>query len=320
MAFKISKKGVLKEYTQELGETTLVIPDGVESIDAFVFRNCKDIQNVFIPLSVTKIGDSAFEGCESIKTLSIPDTLADFGWRAFHGCKSLKDNKGFVIINSVLFGYFGEDEIVDIPHGVTRIGEFAFDGCDYVTQITIPDSVTTISPRAFDSIQGDPLNIREIFIPESVREIGEMAFTGHNLKIIIDGKDTKLKSLDGMPDVYSNRIYVLNKMSLTKLWDENQKQSVLSFAEDYVNSVAIPESRRKNYISFLSRSKKVYYAIAAKEPKLLQCMTKERIIKKDEIDSLLALVQKEENPESILLILEYKNNLGIKTEKRKAQL
>ena len=320
MAFKISKNGVLKEYTEEPGVTYIVIPNSVECIADYVFRDCKGIQNVIIPESVTKIGDSVFEGCENLISLSIPDTLTNIGWRAFHGCKGLIDSKGFVIVNGVLFGYFGEDEVVEIPYGTTRIAEFAFEDCGHVTKITIPDSVTIISPRAFDSIKGNPVNIRDIFIPESVIEIGELAFSGgKNLRIIIDGKNTKLRCLDGMTDVYANRIYILNRMSLTKLWKEEQELSILAFAEDYCIGADIPSFRKNNYISFLSRSRKDYYALAAKELKLLQLLISERIIKKDEIDSVLELIQKDGFYEIISLMMEYKDSFESKKKEENKQ-
>ena len=52
----------------------------------------------------------------------------------------------FEIENGILKKYIpesGETEVV-IPDGVTRIGKLAFCGCDRLTSITIPDSLTSI--------------------------------------------------------------------------------------------------------------------------------------------------------------------------------
>ena len=56
---------------------------------------------------------------------------------------------------------------------VTTIGERAFDDCEYLTKITIPDSVTSIAGHAFAACK----SLTSITIPESVTSIGEWAFT-----------------------------------------------------------------------------------------------------------------------------------------------
>jgi uncharacterized repeat protein (TIGR02543 family) len=55
---------------------------------------------------------------------------------------------------------------------VTKIGEKAFYGCEYINKITIPESVTSIGDEAF----GECDNLKSIEIPDSVISIGERAF------------------------------------------------------------------------------------------------------------------------------------------------
>ena len=57
---------------------------------------------------------------------------------------------------------------------VTSIGEAAFQNCDGLTEITIPDSVTGIGSYAFQNCDG----LTEITIPDSVTSIGDGAFFG----------------------------------------------------------------------------------------------------------------------------------------------
>ena len=61
---------------------------------------------------------------------------------------------------------------ITIPDGVTSIGSCAFDGCTALTEITIPASVTYIEPWTF----GDCTALTEITIPASVTSIGSCAF------------------------------------------------------------------------------------------------------------------------------------------------
>ena len=54
--------------------------------------------------------------------------------------------------------YFGEDEELTVPaeldgHPVTSIGDWAFDGCDSLTSITLPDGVISIGANPFASCE-----------------------------------------------------------------------------------------------------------------------------------------------------------------------
>ena len=61
---------------------------------------------------------------------------------------------------------------VEILDGVTSIGDYAFSGCERITNIEIPESVTSIGEGAFASCS----SLTSIVIPESVTSIGEWAF------------------------------------------------------------------------------------------------------------------------------------------------
>ena len=61
---------------------------------------------------------------------------------------------------------------VILSPGVTTIGNYAFQKCDSITSITIPDTVISIGSHAFE----DCIKLASVAIPGSVMTIGEAAF------------------------------------------------------------------------------------------------------------------------------------------------
>ena len=65
-------------------------------------------------------------------------------------------------------------ESVEIPSGVTSIGNYAFRNCTSLTSVLIPDSVTSIGSYAFYNCS----SLVSIEIPSGVTSIGSYAFSG----------------------------------------------------------------------------------------------------------------------------------------------
>lgn len=89
------------------------------------------------------------------------------------------DDAEFELLNGALIRYNGPGGDVIIPDGITAIGENVFSeaslsGRERLTSVTIPDSVTTISARAFYRCS----QLTSVSIPGSVTGIGDHAFAG----------------------------------------------------------------------------------------------------------------------------------------------
>ena len=160
-----------------------IIPSSVTSIGDSAFAGCSSLSNIAIPSSVNSIGDKAFWDCCSLTSIVIPDSVTSIGDGAFCGCSSLKyisipksviclngnpffrwDGKleclspNFIYEDDVLFNkdkskiISCRDQVIIsyiIPGSVTSIGDYAFEGCSFLSDIVIPTSVTSIGRGAF---------------------------------------------------------------------------------------------------------------------------------------------------------------------------
>jgi hypothetical protein len=140
---------------------------------------------------------------------------------------------------------------VTIGNGVTSIGAYAFRNCTGLTSITIPNSVTSIGEYAFDGCSG----LTSVTIPNSVTSIGGYAFSGctgltsvtipNSVKSIGDSfYNTKLKSVTIGSGVLSIGTYAFRYDSssgakpVKVIWLTNTPPTNYSDAAGTVNYVA----------------------------------------------------------------------------------
>lgn len=75
----------------------------------------------------------------------------------------------------VPWGIWCEEDIqrVVIEEGCTSVDDFAFSGCDCLTEVVLPDSLQSIGEDAFDSCE----SLTQIALPDTIQYIGEFAFS-----------------------------------------------------------------------------------------------------------------------------------------------
>ena len=161
---------LLVGYKGNVPTGDLVIKEGTTCIGYQAFNYCTGLTSVTIPESLTHVDYRAFYNCAGLTAVHITDLAAwckiEFQWDDI----SSSSNPLFYAHHLYLNG----EEMTDlvIPDGVTSICRYAFDNCTGLTSVIIPEGVTRISSEAFRSCG----NLTSVTIPQSMTTIGSMAF------------------------------------------------------------------------------------------------------------------------------------------------
>ena len=164
----------------------VVLPDTITKIGEYSFATCTKLEKIRMSKNLTQIGNGAFMHCSSLKVAEIPDSVESIGKCAFAYCTSLKEFR--------------------IPENLEQIGEGVFMGCQNIAGFTgasttracinaggmlySPDGSTLL---AYSAEAGEncavaegtefigygafaKAKVREISLPDSLREIGGYAF------------------------------------------------------------------------------------------------------------------------------------------------
>lgn len=111
--------------------TSVVIPEGVTSIEANVFLSCTGIKSVTLPKGLKSVGSTAFANCEFLEEVHISDVAA---WCAV-SFENTHSNP--LAIGSTFDKLYVNGELVHelvIPEGVELDGAMLADGTDYTAK------------------------------------------------------------------------------------------------------------------------------------------------------------------------------------------
>ena len=192
--------------------TSIAIPDSVTSIGEHAFSNCTSLASITIPDSVTRIEDYAFIGCYKLvevynkSSLEITAGSSDHGEVARYakhvyteeGGSWLSDTEdGFCFLydgeTGYLVAYLGNETELTLPESFTaydgtvvseyQINDYAFEDCDSLTSVTIPDSVTSVGSYAFSGCN----NIASATMP--AHAIGDIPKSNIKTVVITSGEN-----------------------------------------------------------------------------------------------------------------------------------
>lgn len=184
--------------------TDMTIPEGVTSIEYGAFYNCTGIVTYSLPSTLKTIGSSVFYKNTGLVRLNIPGSVQSIGENSLDSCTNLVmlsfedgdticEEKAFLQDCPLRTVYIGRDLKYDSQNkenGRNRYGYTQyktmyspFYGMESLVKVNFSknDKVKQI----WDNLFRDCINIKSISLPQSLRSIGQFAFSGlTNLKEI----------------------------------------------------------------------------------------------------------------------------------------
>ena len=174
------RDGVLIAFPHYSEAESCVIPEGVTRIGNLAFYACHHLKQVTFPDGLLEIGHGAFLMCNHLEAIDLPDSVIRLEDSAFMRNSDVKYLRLPAGLTEIVSNF--EDMSItglEIPESV-RVIDRSFYSLPNLTEVVIPDSVSTISHDSFAYCK----NLAVITIPASVTEIG-CRFAGCSDSLVI---------------------------------------------------------------------------------------------------------------------------------------
>ena len=170
-------------YKHRASITSIEFSQATSHITSYAFSDLYNVKEIVIPNSVEAIDDYAFIGCSSAELIDIPISVATWGTKVFNGCVNVSTiitqnqtdiNKDASLWDATVGSSAqASGKEVKLIVNSKSIGQYAFYGLSTVTDVTIPDSLSSINDYAFYGfVSPFSLNLT------AASKIGEKAFYG----------------------------------------------------------------------------------------------------------------------------------------------
>ncbi|HEM3716416.1 TPA: leucine-rich repeat protein [Streptococcus suis] len=152
---------------ESTGIATFIVPEGVTEIGKYALRDNKttDKDSVF--------GSSSSEPVKwaGLTNVILPSTLTKIDNRTFESTsiKFIDIPNGVSEIGEGAFRFSPDLETVKLPKELKKLGGYLFEGNEKMTLLVLPDKVESIDVNAFVNMP----NLEKVYIPASVNSIGE---------------------------------------------------------------------------------------------------------------------------------------------------
>lgn len=275
---------MLLEYKGTMPQnTTVTVKDGTYAINALAFYNQSNLIDVVVPDSVERVGVNAFYGTSWFKSKPYYEAVYlgkvlyyyNFPWRVIKD-SDIKDEfvipEGIVSVSESAFDSHCPFKNIILSNSLEHIGAFAFYQCDYLEKVTVPtdSKLKHIGNAAFygdenlesfsfpDGFERLDINvfiycdeIRDIYIPSTVRSIGLTTFEPNSLDSFKVDSDNPYYCTDENGILYSKNKTVVyssyQKISLTELTvpDTVTEIAAQAFAASPIKKINLPDSLKR---------------------------------------------------------------------------
>lgn len=250
---KVSKIGAFafaKNSNISTDPRPLTLPESVTEIGESCFKDCVNMEIDISKTSIVSIPQFIFNGCVNIHTVTLPKTLKYLEAYAFFENDNLNEiiflGDNLEKIGTGAFQGCNNLHGIDIPEGIVNIENDTFDGCWNLEKIILPDSVEIIGDNAFK----DCKNIKEMVIPPNVKEISNSSFTGAKQDAIDTSKNAYAQEkFGGLPK--QGTIFAVNgiQYKITKSAKVNGTVAACGVTSKKVKKLTIEDTVKKgNYI------------------------------------------------------------------------
>lgn len=166
---------------------SIIIPEGVRTLEPICMRGCSYLTSVQVPQTVTTIGYNCMASCDKLESFTFPDNITGMGYGIFSKCHNLKEvslPRNITTLPESTFYWCYALTDIEIPESVTKIGDSAFASAGLVS-VTLPAGLKSIEDNAFD-ICSDLCDIRytdgtecssQLILKEGLESVGKNAFT-----------------------------------------------------------------------------------------------------------------------------------------------
>ena len=131
---------------------SFAVPPRVREIAEAAFLHCTRLEQVELPDGIARLGRESFAECTGLKALALPDGIARIGEACFRqsGLESVIWPGGTATMERETFSICVNLSNISLQEGLETVRECAFLDCPLLASATLPSSLESIDPRAFD--------------------------------------------------------------------------------------------------------------------------------------------------------------------------
>ena len=145
--------GMMVAYANGAMEGSLIVPDGVKSLQDYLFFGNQSVREVILPSGIESLGAYCFYD-STLERITLPESLQRVGSLAFAYCSQLAEFKGgsplnldgrALVSNGNMIAYAGKG-MADyvIPEGVTEISRYVFVDWEDLRSLTFPSTLSNL--------------------------------------------------------------------------------------------------------------------------------------------------------------------------------